>query len=302
MRPWDNNVREERYRHVRDRAVGFSKDWKPLGWEDREWEMQLHKFGALMPAELREQKKVWKRDQETGNVTMMIESNTRQGKHLTEAWSTSSTAVEQQQHQATWAAHAEFQKAYAQVETLTPRELPFFQGAYMDFANEVQDDMHRLQPRNPQYGGTWTSMSAVDMLSTPAETPRSPRGHTPRGYLLSPRNLPADWTSPRSTASFPWPPASASSSPRGYGLPGDNRGILPELRSVPVEQQLSGARASWGGISVPTSTPPRTPRSALEPARPPLGGTPRGQGHLHGVPAPAKLLLADLEPSKMLWL
>merc|ERR1712106_1267427 len=114
----------------------------------------------------------------------------------------------------------------------------------MDFANEVQEDVHRLQSWNPEYGGTRTPMSVVDVLSTPAETPRSPRGHSPRGYLLSPRNLPADWTSPRSTASFPWPQSTASSSPRGYGLPGDNRGILPEVRSVPVEQQLSGARAS----------------------------------------------------------
>merc|ERR1712146_604123 len=134
-------------------------------------------------------------------------------------------------------------------------------------------------------------MSATPRLWTPAETPRSPRfsetPRTPRGYLLSPRNLPS---SPRGAAAVgAW---QRSTSP-GRGLPYDHSGALPSLRSTPVGHTFSAG----------STTPPRTPRSALEPACPPLGGTPRGQGHLDGVPTPPQYqLLTQLEQNQVMWL
>merc|ERR1712176_1747146 len=72
VRPWDDNgVREERYRHVRDTAVQFSEEWKPLDLTRKGWEAQLKKFGAFDPTPQKEPelKKAWKIDG-SGNLTM----------------------------------------------------------------------------------------------------------------------------------------------------------------------------------------------------------------------------------------
>merc|ERR1719265_1452451 len=83
----------------------------------------------------------------------------------------------------------------------------------MDFANEVHQDLNlenRLRREDPDHMNRKPPLSATPPIGlppdwTPPPSPRmaggsstTPRGSTPRGYFLSPRNLPS---SPRSCAS-----------------------------------------------------------------------------------------------------